>query len=179
MAYLDDLLKGSTKAINNFDSLGVYSPLYGFSNEDELAKNPYQQILSSAPKEQTYNLSNPLNSGWLENRNMFNSNGNSFQIPDGINIDSTFYNRKDIYDLKQRLEASGIDIPNTKKDKPGIITRALDILSIPASFFCSPTIRSTRSEPSLYLLLSDVKPPTIPSNKPFNAFVSLLLSNAL
>ena len=79
MAYLDDLLKGSTKAINNFDSLGGYSPLYGFSNEDELAKNPYQQILSSAPKEQTYNLSNPLNSGWLENRNMFNSNGNSFQ----------------------------------------------------------------------------------------------------
>ena len=131
MAYLDDLLKGNTKAINNFDSLGGYSPLYGFSNEDELAKNPYQQILSSAPKEQTYKPSNPLNSGWLENRSMFNTNGSSLQIPDGINIDSTFYNRKDIYDLKQRLDASGIDIPDTKKDKPGIITRALDILSTP------------------------------------------------
>ena len=131
MAYLDDLLKGSTKTINNFDSLGGYSPLYGFSNEDELAKNPYQQILSSASKEQTYKPSNPLNSGWLENRNMFNSNGNSFQIPDGINIDSTFYNRKDIYDLKQRLKASGVEMPETKKDKPGIITRALDILSTP------------------------------------------------
>ena len=131
MAYLDDLLKGSTKTINNFDSFGGYSPLYGFSNEDELAKNPYQQILSSAPKEQTYKLSNPLNSGWLENRSMFNTNGSSLQIPDGINIDSTFYNRKDIYDLKQRLDASGIDIPDTKKDKPGIITRALDILSTP------------------------------------------------
>ena len=62
---------------------------------------------------------------------MFNSSPSSTQIPDGINIDSTFYNRKDIYDLKQRLKASGVDIPDTKKDSPGIITRFLDFISTP------------------------------------------------
>ena len=131
MAYLDDLLKGSIKITNNFDTLGGYSPLYGFSNEDELAKNPYQQILSSMPKEQTYKPSSPLSSNWLDNRSMFNSSAPSMQIPNGVNIDSTFYNRKDIYDIKKRLEASGIDIPDTKKDSPGIITRFLDFLSTP------------------------------------------------
>ena len=49
----------------------------------------------------------------------------------------------------------------------------------PASFSCSPTIRSTKSEPILYLSLLDVKPPTIPSNKPFNALVSSSPSKAL
>ena len=130
MGYLDSLFKSSKRATNNFDLLGEYSPLYGFSNEDELSKNPYQQILSSAPKEQTYNTSSPLRSGWLDNRSTFNT-PSSYNLPEGINIDSTFYNRKDIYDLKQRLDASGIDIPDTKKDNPGIITRFLDFLSTP------------------------------------------------
>ena len=46
-------LKNSKKAINNLDDLGGYSPLNGFENEQYLSKNPYQQILSSLPKETT------------------------------------------------------------------------------------------------------------------------------
>ena len=131
MGYLDDLMKGAKRTSNNINSLGAYSPLSGFSNEDELNKNPYQQILSSMPKEYTITPTNPLKSDWLGDRSMFNSSPSSMQIPDGVNIDSTFYNRKDIYDLKQRLKASGVEIPETKKDKPGIITRILDTLSTP------------------------------------------------
>ena len=44
MGYLDSLFKNSKNISNNFNSLGDYSPLSGFSNEDELEKNPYQQI---------------------------------------------------------------------------------------------------------------------------------------
>ncbi|MBP3907264.1 MAG: hypothetical protein J6D12_09170, partial [Peptostreptococcaceae bacterium] len=131
MGYLDSLFKNSKNINNNLNSLGDYSPLNGFSNEDELEKNPYQQILSSMPKENEYSQSNPLKSNWLDDRSVFNSSPSSTQIPDGINIDSTFYNRKDIYDLKQRLKASGVDIPDTKKDSPGIITRFLDFISTP------------------------------------------------
>ena len=132
MAYLDDILKGTRKINNNVQTLGSYSPLTGFSNEDELSKNPYQQILSSMPSEKTdSNVTSPLNSNYLENRSMFNKPEGSFTLPDGVNIDSTFYNRKDIYDLKQRLKASGIDIPDGTKDSPGIITRFLDLLSTP------------------------------------------------
>lgn len=132
MAYLDDILKGTRKVNNNVQTLGSYSPLTGFSNEDELSKNPYQQILSSMPSEKTdSNVTSPLNSNYLENRSMFNKPEGSFTLPDGVNIDSTFYNRKDIYDLKQRLKASGIDIPDGTKDSPGIITRFLDLLSTP------------------------------------------------
>lgn len=132
MAYLDDILKGTRKVNNNVQTLGSYSPLTGFSNEDELSKNPYQQILSSMPSEKTYStVTSPLNSNYLESRSMFNKPEGSFTLPDGVNIDSTFYNRKDIYDLKQRLKASGVEIPETKKDNPGIITRFLDFLSTP------------------------------------------------
>ena len=131
MGYLDSLFKNSKNISNNFNSLGDYSPLSGFSNEDELEKNPYQQILSSIPKENEYSQSSPLKSGWLDDRSAFNRSSSSIQIPDGMNIDSTFYNRKDIYDLKQRLEASGVEMPETKKDKPGALTRILDFLSTP------------------------------------------------
>lgn len=132
MAYLDDILKGTRKVNNNVQTLGSYSPLTGFNNEDELSKNPYQQILSSMPSEKTNsNVTNPLNSNYLEGRSMFNKPEGSFTLPDGVNIDSTFYNRKDIYDLKKRLNASGIDIPDGTKDSPGLITRFFDILSTP------------------------------------------------
>ena len=73
MAYLDDILKGTRKVNNNVQTLGSYSPLTGFSNEDELSKNPYQQILSSMPKENEYSQSNPLKSNWLDDRSAFNS----------------------------------------------------------------------------------------------------------
>ena len=36
MGYLDDLMKGTKRTSNNINSLGAYSPLSGFSNEDEL-----------------------------------------------------------------------------------------------------------------------------------------------
>lgn len=129
MAYLDDILKGTRKVNNNVQTLGSYSPLTGFSNEYELSKNPYQQILSSLPKENTTSSYSPFSNDYLKSFNM--NNTNSSNIPDGINIDSTFYNRKDIYDLQQRLKASGIDIPDGTKDSPGIITRFFDILSTP------------------------------------------------
>lgn len=132
MAYLDDILKGTRKVNNNVQTLGSYSPLTGFNNEDELSKNPYQQILSSMPSEKTdSNITSPLNSNYLESRSIFNKPEGSFTLPDGVNIDSTFYNRKDIYDLKKRLNASGIDIPEGTKDSPGLITRVFDILSTP------------------------------------------------
>ena len=131
MGYLDSLFKNSKNISNNFNSLGDYSPLSGFSNEDELVKNPYQQILSSIPKENEYSQSSPLKSGWLDDRSAYNRSSSLMQIPDGLDIDSTFYNRKDIYDLKQRLEASGVEMPETKKDKPGALTRILDFLSTP------------------------------------------------
>ena len=35
MAYLDDILKGTRKVNNNVQTLGSYSPLTGFNNEDE------------------------------------------------------------------------------------------------------------------------------------------------
>ena len=125
-------LKNSKKAINNFDDLGEYSPLNGFENEQYSSKNPYQQILSSLPKETTtYNSSDILNSNFLKSLGMESWKSNSLgNIPD-IPIDSTFYNRKDIYDLQQRLKASGIEVPTEVKDKPGLITRALDLISTP------------------------------------------------
>ena len=66
-----------------------------------ILKNPYQQILSSLPKETTtYNSSDILNSNFLKSLGMESWKNNSLgNIPD-IPIDSTFYNRKDIYDLK-------------------------------------------------------------------------------
>jgi hypothetical protein len=57
MGYFDDILKGTKKTYNNLDSLGDYSPLNGFENEAYSSKNPYQQILSSLPKENTILLS--------------------------------------------------------------------------------------------------------------------------
>lgn len=129
MGYFDDILNGTKKTYNNLDSLGDYSPLNGFENEAYSSKNPYQQILSSLPKENTTSSYSPFSNDYLKSFNM--NNTNSSNIADGINIDSTFYNRKDIYDLKKRLNASGIDIPDGTKDSPGLITRVFDILSTP------------------------------------------------
>lgn len=129
MGYFDDILNGTKKTYNNLDSLGDYSPLNGFENEAYSSKNPYQQILSSLPKENTTSSYSPFSNDYLKSFNM--NNTNSSNIADGINIDSTFYNRKDIYDLKKRLNASGIEMPEGTKDSPGLITRVFDILSTP------------------------------------------------
>lgn len=181
MDYLKKILNGAMSANSNMSSFGDYSPLNGFDNEDELDKNPYQQILSSMPKENSPTIPNltdfdrfamqngdysRVHKKMMKNDDYKNGyyknlidNGNmdaitnklSFEdivkdidkrkeqselakqlgIPDGVNIDSTFYNRKDIYDLKERLGASGIDIPDEKKEKPGFLTRIFDVLSTP------------------------------------------------
>lgn len=130
MNWLDDMLKSTRKTTTNFNSLGDYSPLSGFENEQYSSKNPYQQILSSA----NYNNSNDsvnniLNSGYLKTLGMSNWSNNQYtNLPD-IPIDSTFYNRKDIYDLKQRLNASGIEIPEQAKNDAGLLTRFFNIIS--------------------------------------------------
>ena len=126
MSYFSNTNK---KYTTNFGALGGYSPLSGFEYEDEHSKNPYQQILSSLPQEETLKTYAPLSGSYFQNyfdKQITSANN----IPD-IPIDSTFYNRKDIYDLKQRLKASGEEIPEGTKDKPGFITRALNILSTP------------------------------------------------
>ena len=56
MNWLDDMLKSTRKTTTNLNSLGDYSPLSGFENEQYSSKNPYQQILSSAPKEETQKI---------------------------------------------------------------------------------------------------------------------------
>ena len=51
MNWLDEMLKSTRKTTTNLNSLGDYSPLSGFENEQYSSKNPYQQILSSVPKD--------------------------------------------------------------------------------------------------------------------------------
>ena len=129
MNWLDDMLKSTRKTTTNFNSLGDYSPLSGFENEQYSSKNPYQQILSSAPKEETQKINDILNTNYLKTIGMNNWSSNQISnIPD-IPIDSTFYNRKDIYDLKQRLNASGIEIPEQVKNDAGLLTRFFNIIS--------------------------------------------------
>ena len=129
MNWLDDMLKSTRKTTTNFNSLGDYSPLSGFENEQYSSKNPYQQILSSAPKEETQKINDILNTGYLKSIGMDSwANKQHNNLPD-IPIDSTFYNRKDIYDLKQRLNASGIEIPEQVKNDAGLLTRFFNIIS--------------------------------------------------
>ena len=129
MNWLDDMLKSTRKTTTNLNSLGDYSPLSGFENEQYSSKNPYQQILSSAPKEETQKINDILNTNYLKTIGMNNWSSNQISnIPD-IPIDSTFYNRKDIYDLKQRLNASGIEIPEQAKNDAGFFTRLFNIIS--------------------------------------------------
>ena len=129
MNWLDDMLKSTRKTTTNLNSLGDYSPLSGFENEQYSSKNPYQQILSSAPKEETQKINDILNTNYLKTIGMNNWSSNQISnIPD-IPIDSTFYNRKDIYDLKQRLNASGIEIPEQVKNDAGLLTRFFNIIS--------------------------------------------------
>ena len=129
MNWLDDMLKSTRKTTTNLNSLGDYSPLSGFENEQYSSKNPYQQILSSAPKEETQKINDILNTNYLKTIGMNNWSSNQISnIPD-IPIDSTFYNRKDIYDLKQRLNASGIEIPEQAKNDAGLLTRFFNIIS--------------------------------------------------
>ena len=129
MNWLDDMLKSTRKTTTNLNSLGDYSPLSGFENEQYSSKNPYQQILSSAPKEETPKINDILNTNYLKTIGMNNWSSNQISnIPD-IPIDSTFYNRKDIYDLKQRLNASGIEIPEQAKNDAGLLTRFFNIIS--------------------------------------------------
>ena len=129
MNWLDDMLKSTRKTTTNLNSLGDYSPLSGFENEQYSSKNPYQQILSSAPKEETQKVNDILNTNYLKTIGMNNWSSNQISnIPD-IPIDSTFYNRKDIYDLKQRLNASGIEIPEQAKNDAGLLTRFFNIIS--------------------------------------------------
>lgn len=129
MNWLDDMLKSTRKTTTNFNSLGDYSPLSGFENEQYSSKNPYQQILSSVPKEETQKINDILNTNYLKTIGMNNWSSNQISnIPD-IPIDSTFYNRKDIYDLKQRLNASGIEIPEQAKNDAGLLTRFFNIIS--------------------------------------------------
>lgn len=129
MNWLDDMLKSTRKTTTNLNSLGDYSPLSGFENEQYSSKNPYQQILSSAPKEETQKVNDILNTNYLKTIGMDNWSSNQISnIPD-IPIDSTFYNRKDIYDLKQRLNASGIEIPEQVKNDAGLLTRFFNIIS--------------------------------------------------
>ena len=129
MNWLDDMLKSTRKTTTNLNSLGDYSPLSGFENEQYSSKNPYQQILSSAPKEETQKVNDILNTNYLKTIGMNNWSSNQISnIPD-IPIDSTFYNRKDIYDLKQRLNASGIEIPEQVKNDAGLLTRFFNIIS--------------------------------------------------
>ena len=129
MNWLDDMLKSTRKTTTNLNSLGEYSPLSGFENEQYSTKNPYQQILSSAPKEETQKINDILNTNYLKTIGMNNWSSNQISnIPD-IPIDSTFYNRKDIYDLKQRLNASGIEIPEQVKNDAGLLTRFFNIIS--------------------------------------------------
>lgn len=129
MNWLDDMLKSTRKTTTNLNSLGDYSPLSGFENEQYSSKNPYQQILSSAPKEETQKINDILNTGYLKSIGMDSwANKQHNNLPD-IPIDSTFYNRKDIYDLKQRLNASGIEIPEQVKNDAGLLTRFFNIIS--------------------------------------------------
>ena len=129
MNWLDDMLKSTRKTTTNLNSLGDYSPLSGFENEQYSSKNPYQQILSSVPKEETQKINDILNTNYLKTIGMNNWSSNQISnIPD-IPIDSTFYNRKDIYDLKQRLNASGIEIPEQAKNDAGLLTRFFNIIS--------------------------------------------------
>ena len=129
MNWLDDMLKSTRKTTTNLNSLGDYSPLSGFENEQYSSKNPYQQILSSVPKEETQKINDILNTNYLKTIGMNNWSSNQISnIPD-IPIDSTFYNRKDIYDLKQRLNASGIEIPEQVKNDAGLLTRFFNIIS--------------------------------------------------
>lgn len=129
MNWLDDMLKSTRKTTTNLNSLGDYSPLSGFENEQYSSKNPYQQILSSAPKEETQKVNDILNTGYLKSIGMDSwANKQHNNLPD-IPIDSTFYNRKDIYDLKQRLNASGIEIPEQVKNDSGLLTRFFNIIS--------------------------------------------------
>lgn len=129
MNWLDDMLKSTRKTTTNLNSLGDYSPLSGFENEQYSNKNPYQQILSSAPKKETQKINDILNTNYLKTIGMDNWSSNQISnIPD-IPIDSTFYNRKDIYDLKQRLNASGIEIPEQAKNDAGLLTRFFNIIS--------------------------------------------------
>lgn len=129
MNWLDDMLKSTRKTTTNLNSLGDYSPLSGFENEQYSSKNPYQQILSSIPKETNTSVNNILNTNYLKTIGMNNWSSNQISnIPD-IPIDSTFYNRKDIYDLKQRLNASGIEVPEQAKNDAGLLTRFFNIIS--------------------------------------------------
>ena len=129
MNWLDDMLKSTRKTTTNFNSLGDYSPLSGFENEQYSSKNPYQQILSSVPKEETPKVNDILHTGYLKSIGMDSwANKQYNNLPD-IPIDSTFYNRKDIYDLKQRLNASGIEIPEQAKNDAGFFTRFFNLIS--------------------------------------------------
>ena len=129
MNWLDDMLKSTRKTTTNFNSLGDYSPLSGFENEQYSSKNPYQQILSSIPNEETPKVNDILHSGYLKSIGIDSwANKQHNNLPD-IPIDSTFYNRKDIYDLKQRLNASGIEVPEQAKNDAGFFTRFFNILS--------------------------------------------------
>ena len=129
MNWLDDMLKSTRKTTTNLNSLGDYSPLSGFENEQYSSKNPYQQILSSIPKETNTSVNNILNTNYLKSIGMDSWSSNQISnIPD-IPIDSTFYNRKDIYDLKQRLNASGIEVPEQAKNDAGLLTRFFNIIS--------------------------------------------------
>lgn len=129
MNWLDDMLKSTRKTTTNFNSLGDYSPLSGFENEQYSSKNPYQQILSSVPKEETPEVNDILHTGYLKSIGMDSwANKQYNNLPD-IPIDSTFYNRKDIYDLKQRLNASGIEVPEQAKNDAGLLTRFFNIIS--------------------------------------------------
>ena len=129
MNWLDDMLKSTRKTTTNLNSLGDYSPLSGFENEQYSSKNPYQQILSSAPKEETQKINDILNTNYLKTIGMDSWTNKQYNNLPDIPIDSTFYNRKDIYDLKQRLNASGIEIPEQVKNDAGLLTRFFNIIS--------------------------------------------------
>ena len=70
MNWLDDMLKSTRKTTTSLHSLGDYSPLSGFENEQYSNKNPYQQILNSAPKEETQKVNDILNTGYLKSIGM-------------------------------------------------------------------------------------------------------------
>ena len=119
---------------DNFNVLGDYSSRTGFENEDALGKNPYQSIYANRQNNNNNDIS--YNANDLINNKLF-SGDIEFGLKTKSNYDDIannqdFWNRKDIYDIKQRLQASGVDVPEqTKvKEKPNFLIRTLNKLGM-------------------------------------------------